>query len=96
MFVGEDVETIVKGGIESAFGSDKQYNAQTVEGDANACIHNILRDLEQLKKPFKYIITCTILQKNGGAGLHTAAACFWDNGNDGEDERRVRRVGRRA
>ena len=77
------METIIESGIESAFGSDKQYAAQTVEVDTNACIRNILRGLEQLEKPFKYIITCTILQKNG-AGLHTAAACFWDNVTDGE------------
>ena len=30
----------------------------------------------------QYIVTCTIMQKNG-AGLHTASSCFWDNTTDG-------------
>ncbi|CAE7396047.1 Dynlt1 [Symbiodinium sp. CCMP2456] len=34
------------------------------------------------KKPFKYVVSCIIMQRNG-AGLHTATSCFWDAGNDG-------------
>jgi len=32
--------------------------------------------------PFKYIVTCVIMQKNG-AGMHMATSCFWDNSSDG-------------
>ena len=35
-----------------------------------------------LNKPFKYIVTCVIMQKNG-AGLHTSSSCYWDNSTDG-------------
>lgn len=35
-----------------------------------------------LGKPFKYIVSCVIMQKNG-AGMHTCSSCFWDNANDG-------------
>ena len=35
-----------------------------------------------LGKPFKYIVTCVIMQRNG-AGLHATSSCFWDNANDG-------------
>ncbi|EFJ05638.1 hypothetical protein SELMODRAFT_8199, partial [Selaginella moellendorffii] len=38
--------------------------------------------LVNLNKPFKYIVTCMIMQKNG-AGLVTASSCFWDPLADG-------------
>lgn len=41
-----------------------------------------LKRLTGLGKPFKYCVTCVIMQKNG-AGLHTASSCYWDNGTDG-------------
>jgi hypothetical protein len=42
-----------------------------------------LKRLTGLNKPFKYVVTCVIMQKNG-AGLHTASSCYWDNTTDGE------------
>lgn len=35
-----------------------------------------------LNKPFKYGVICTIQQRTG-AGLTTAAACYWDISKDG-------------
>lgn len=37
--------------------------------------------LHELKKPFKYIVTCAIVQKNGAA-FHTAHSAYWDIGSD--------------
>lgn len=31
---------------------------------------------------YKYVISCTVMPKNG-AGLHSAASCYWDNRTDG-------------
>ncbi len=41
-----------------------------------------MKELTGLEKPFKYVVTCTIMQKNG-AGLHTALSCNWDTVTDG-------------
>ena len=46
------------------------------------CIENSIKKLKELNKPFKYIVTAVLMQKNG-AGLHTATSCFWDNTSDG-------------
>ncbi|KOO31364.1 light tctex-type 1 [Chrysochromulina tobinii] len=45
-------------------------------------IEGTLKRLKELNKPFKYIVTAVIMQKNG-AGLHTATSCHWDNSCDG-------------
>ena len=51
-----------------------QWTSQLVE--------SCLKRLTALNKPFKYVVTLAIMQKNG-AGLHTAASCYWDNTTDG-------------
>ena len=45
-------------------------------------IELILKSLAQLGKDFKYVVTC-ILPQNNGAGLHSAATCWWDAKTDG-------------
>ena len=40
------------------------------------------RSLLTVMSPFKYVVTCVIQQKNG-AGMNTAATCFWDTNKDG-------------
>ena len=35
-------------------------------------MESVLKSLQAVNKPFKYVVTCIIMQKNG-AGLHTAS-----------------------
>lgn len=78
----------------------------------SVCLESCIKKLAGLNKPFKYVVTCIIMQKSGawvgrtglrkpachqqahtcslapacapaGAGLHTAASCWWDNTTDG-------------
>ena len=35
-----------------------------------------------LERPFKYIVSCAIMQRNG-AGLNTASSSYWDPNTDG-------------
>jgi len=41
-----------------------------------------VQQLNDLKKPFKYVVSCLIMQRNG-AGIHVAHSAFWDTANDG-------------
>uniref|UniRef100_A0A2I3HCA2 Dynein light chain Tctex-type 1 n=1 Tax=Nomascus leucogenys TaxID=61853 RepID=A0A2I3HCA2_NOMLE len=70
-----EVSNTVKEAIESVIGA----------GGVNQWTTNVEQTLSQLPKlgkPFKYIVTCVIIQKNG-AGSHTASSCFWDSSTDG-------------
>lgn len=58
------------------------YQHNKVNQWTSNVVEQCLNQLTKLGKPFKYIVTCVIMQKNG-AGLHTASSCFWDNGTDG-------------
>jgi dynein light chain Tctex-type 1 len=53
-----------------------------VEDWTNAVVDLVLKELHALARPFKYAITCIIMQKNG-AGLNTSTSMFWDTSKDG-------------
>lgn len=47
----------------------------------NAICDRSMQELHDLSKPFKYIVSCVIVQKNG-AGFHLAHSAYWDMSND--------------
>merc|ERR1712039_131847 len=80
-FVVDEVSNIIKESIESTIGGNS-YVHNKVNQWTNSVVESCLASLTKLQKPFKYIVTCVIMQKNG-AGLHTASSCYWDNSTDG-------------
>uniref|UniRef100_A0A7S2JTZ8 Dynein light chain n=1 Tax=Haptolina brevifila TaxID=156173 RepID=A0A7S2JTZ8_9EUKA len=80
-FVAEDVLAIIKESVEGVL-QNATYSHSKVPNWTSMCIESTLKKLKDLNKPFKYVVTAVIMQKNG-AGLHTATSCFWDNTTDG-------------
>mmetsp|Transcript_9181 Transcript_9181/g.16112 ORF Transcript_9181/g.16112 Transcript_9181/m.16112 type:complete len:114 (+) Transcript_9181:132-473(+) len=80
-FVADDVSNIIKESVDAVL-QNQQYNEAKVSQWTSSCLENCIRKLAGLNKPFKYVVTCIIMQKNG-AGLHTAASCWWDSTTDG-------------
>ncbi|XP_044731451.1 dynein light chain Tctex-type 1-like [Chrysoperla carnea] len=81
VFVIEDITKIIKEAIEASIGG-AVYSHEKVNFWGNQIADYCLSQLSNLRKNFKYVVTCSIMQKTG-AGLHTASACFWDNTTDG-------------
>lgn len=80
-FVVDEVSAIIKEAIEVSIGGNS-YQHSKVNQWTTAVVESCLNGLVKLHKPYKYIVTCTIMQKTG-AGLHTASSCYWDNASDG-------------
>lgn len=80
-FLVEDVETIVKAALQGVL-ADTAYEEAKLHQWSNAVIDNCLKGLAGLGKPFKYVVSCILMQKTG-APLHTAAGAFWDTKKDG-------------
>ncbi|XP_047428984.1 dynein light chain Tctex-type 1 [Mugil cephalus] len=80
-FVVDEVSKIIKESVEAAIGGNVYQHNRVNQWTTNV-VEQCLSQLSKLGKPFKYIITCVIMQKNG-AGLQSASACFWDNSTDG-------------
>mmetsp|Transcript_75546 Transcript_75546/g.125973 ORF Transcript_75546/g.125973 Transcript_75546/m.125973 type:complete len:114 (+) Transcript_75546:80-421(+) len=80
-FVPEDVNAIIKEAVDSVLASATYHHTKVPQWTSNV-IEGCLKRLKDLNKPFKYIVTSVVMQKNG-AGLHMATSCFWDNTSDG-------------
>ena len=80
-FSTEDVEAIVRNAIHTTL-NQHAYNSKKVNEWTNAIVTICLKELQALARPFKYIITCIIMQKNG-AGLNTTSSMHWDASKDG-------------
>ena len=81
IFIKETVNAIIKESIETSLQSANFTQSKVSQWTSNI-VESCIKRLTQLNKPFKYVVTCVIMQKNG-AGLHTSSACFWDSASDG-------------
>ncbi|KAG8229070.1 hypothetical protein J437_LFUL005704 [Ladona fulva] len=75
------VSNIIKEVIENTIGANTYQNSK-VNQWTSTVVESCLSSLNKMQKPFKYVVTCTIMQKNG-AGLHSASSCYWDDKSDG-------------
>lgn len=67
--------------IEKVLG-EQPYSENRVTVWTSSIIEKVLTELVKLKRPFKYIINCSLQQKTG-AGLHISTATHWDLNSDG-------------
>lgn len=80
-FSVEDVEVIIRNAILLVL-NDAAYNSKKVNEWTNGIVTHCLKELQSLSRPFKYIVTCIIMQNND-AGLVTSTSTFWDVKKDG-------------
>ncbi|KAM9840756.1 dynein light chain Tctex-type 1 [Aulostomus maculatus] len=81
VFDVDEVSKIIKEAVDVAIGGNV-YKQSRVNQWTTSVVEQCLSQLSKLGKPFKYIVTCIIMQQNG-AGLQTATSCFWDSSTDG-------------
>ncbi len=60
----EDVSNIIKESIDNVL-QNQQYNEQRVSQWTSSCLESCMKRLTSLNKPFKYVVTCIIMQKTG-------------------------------
>ncbi|XP_038137581.1 dynein light chain Tctex-type 1 [Cyprinodon tularosa] len=81
VFDVDDVNKIIKDTLETVIGENSYKHSRVNQWSTNVVEQCLLR-LSKLGKPYKYIVNCFIMQKNG-AGQQTATSYFWDNSSDG-------------
>ncbi|GCA63832.1 dynein light chain tctex-type 1 protein [Kipferlia bialata] len=80
-FVAEDVRNATQETISHVIGNQPYQHGRVTQLTENV-IEEVLKKLTAIKKPYKYLVSCIITQKNG-AGLHSACSCYWDSNTDG-------------
>lgn len=77
----DDVNQIIRGVFENVLGEVKSLENEKVGEWTDAIVHRCLDEMVKLKKPFKYIVTCIINQRDG-AGLFSHSLCYFNNEAD--------------
>lgn len=77
IFDVSEINSVIKDSLDAVL-LNCQYNDRKVPQWTSSCIEQCVKRLGELQKPYKYIVTCMIMQKNG-AGMHTSCSCYWDN-----------------
>ena len=60
----------------------QEYSEEKVPQWINEICESCIEELHLPKKPFKYVVTCCIMQRTGAA-IHSAKAAYWDTVSDG-------------
>lgn len=80
-FTPETVEPICYAAIEAVLKGGKPYDPKDVTPWIDDICSRITKSLIDMNKPFKYLVSCMIMQKNG-AGVHMGHSCYWDRNMD--------------
>ena len=81
--VTEELSTIIKLGIEQVLGQEMlPYQTEKANSWCQQIMDFSLKELIKQSKPYKYVVTCILQQKNW-AGMQTAATTFWNSNTDG-------------
>ncbi|KAM4698910.1 dynein light chain Tctex-type 3 [Discoglossus pictus] len=81
LFNADEASGIIKECLDVILGG-VDYDESRVNEWMSSVVEQSLTHLVKMGKAYKYIVTCTVMQKRG-AGLHTASSSFWDNSTDG-------------
>ncbi|GMI43582.1 hypothetical protein TrCOL_g7366 [Triparma columacea] len=79
-FIPEQVEPLLYEAIGEVL-QKESYSEDKVQGWVDQLCSICLKSLADLQKPYKYVVTCQIMQRTG-AGIHTAHSCFWNREDD--------------
>ena len=86
--VQDEAEDIVREVTTRIITPEPSYDHRRVPQLVNEIVDGVMSKLTQSKLPRKYIVQCTIVQRNG-AGLHSVTACSWNQESDGSYQHKV-------
>jgi dynein light chain Tctex-type 1 len=75
------VKKKVRDVIELVLGSEEWEDSMCEQWvDRICCL--CIDELHAAKKPFKYVVTCSLMQRTGAA-VHSSRSAYWDGVSDG-------------
>lgn len=78
-----EVDTLLREAVGAAVGdAATQFAHSKIDAISAAIAEGCLKRLVALNKPFKYVVTCNLIQ-TAGAGLHAATCTRWADKTDG-------------
>lgn len=95
LILSEMIDSLVKHNLECVFGGGggsgsgsgsgeprwDQLSHDEIKRRGSEIVDRVMSELRPIAG-YKFVVSCTCMPKNG-AGLHSAASCYWDNQSDG-------------
>lgn len=81
VFIEEEAIAIMKESVDLAIQHQPYHHNKVAQWNCNI-VEQGMKKMASLNKSYKYIITSTVMQKNG-AGLHASSSSYWDASTDG-------------
>merc|ERR1712199_59815 len=88
-FLPDDVREMIREVCDSVLKPETMFKQSMVDEWTAAVIEEILKRVADQRKPFKYVVTCTITQR-AGVGMHVAVSTHWDPNHDGRSSHLLR------
>ena len=87
-FPSEDVERCVQDSVEQVLAT-AQWDEKMVPQWINDICEKAIKQLTELNRPYKFVVTCMLMQKTQQSGAQTVLSCSWENQTDGKRVKEV-------
>ena len=78
----EQVKAVCSKCVDLILPNSLTYNHDKVNQWTQQILESCIKELAKMQKPFKYVVTCLLIQNNGSA-FQSAANSHWDDKTDG-------------
>ncbi|CDW75888.1 UNKNOWN [Stylonychia lemnae] len=82
-FPSEEVEKCVQDSVEQVL-ANAQWDEKMVPQWINDICEKAMKQLTELNRPYKFMISCMLMQKTQQSGAQTVLSCSWENNTDGK------------
>mmetsp|Transcript_25102 Transcript_25102/g.37177 ORF Transcript_25102/g.37177 Transcript_25102/m.37177 type:complete len:117 (-) Transcript_25102:486-836(-) len=79
-FDSNQIEPIITKSIDQVLGKESYDETKSKQWINDIC-EKCIEGMASMEKPYKYAVTCVIMQRNG-AGLQSAHSCYWNLDQD--------------
>ena len=76
-----EVETLCNKIFEEIVGKSSYDHSEAIKWNTKL-VESITQALVGMSRPFKYCVTCIIMEAGEKAGINVASTCFWDKQSD--------------
>ncbi|GMH66839.1 hypothetical protein TrLO_g12765 [Triparma laevis f. longispina] len=80
IFNEEQVKPILQNVVDEVL-NKQPYDEDQVQQWVDTICDKCMKQMADLQKPYKYVVTCQIMQASG-AGLHSSVSCYWNQEED--------------
>uniref|UniRef100_A0AC34GXF6 Dynein light chain n=1 Tax=Panagrolaimus sp. ES5 TaxID=591445 RepID=A0AC34GXF6_9BILA len=76
-----EVEALCKELFEQTIGKEQYEHVEGLKWNKKL-VESVTQALVGMSRPYKYCVSCIIMEVGAGVGLNVASTCYWDRATD--------------